>query len=93
MKILSLFIFIFAIAVGIKYFYQTKSSSENRIETIATEEPRCDGRQYCSQMTSCHEALFFLKNCPNTSLDGDGDQVPCEEQWCGHVVSDQRNFR
>ncbi|UXH79152.1 excalibur calcium-binding domain-containing protein [Roseateles amylovorans] len=44
---------------------------------------RCDGRQYCSQMRSCEEATFFLRNCPGTQLDGDGDGVPCESQWCG----------
>lgn len=43
---------------------------------------RCDGRIHCSHMTSCAEAKFFLKNCPNTKMDGDGDGVPCEEQWC-----------
>ena len=48
------------------------------------EEYVCDGRQYCSQMTSCSEAIFFIQNCPNTKMDGDGDGVPCERQWCGH---------
>lgn len=43
---------------------------------------RCDGRQYCSQMTSCEEAKFFLAHCPNTKMDGDRDGIPCEEQWC-----------
>lgn len=43
---------------------------------------RCDGRKYCSQMTSCAEAKFFLKNCPDPRMDGDHDGVPCEEQWC-----------
>lgn len=42
----------------------------------------CDGRQYCSQMRSCAEAKFFLKNCPNTKMDGDHDGIPCEQQWC-----------
>lgn len=42
----------------------------------------CDGRQYCSQMTSCEEARWFLKNCPDMKMDGDGDGIPCEEQWC-----------
>lgn len=42
----------------------------------------CDGRRYCSQMTSCEEATYFLRNCPNTEMDGDGDGIPCESQWC-----------
>jgi hypothetical protein len=33
-------------------------------------------------MTSCEEAKFFLKNCPDTKMDGDGDGIPCESQWC-----------
>ena len=43
---------------------------------------RCDGRKYCSQMTSCAEATYFLKNCPGVKMDGNGDGVPCEQQWC-----------
>jgi len=43
---------------------------------------RCDGRTYCSQMTSCTEAKYFLKNCPDTKMDGNHDGVPCEQQWC-----------
>lgn len=39
---------------------------------------RCDGRKYCSQMTSRAEAEFFVRNCPNTKMDGDNDGVPCE---------------
>jgi len=44
---------------------------------------QCDGRVYCSQMTSCEEAEFFLANCPGVKMDGGGDGVPCERQWCG----------
>ncbi len=43
---------------------------------------RCDGRTYCSQMNSCEEATWFLKNCPGTKMDGDNDGIPCERQWC-----------
>ncbi|MBN8751141.1 MAG: excalibur calcium-binding domain-containing protein [Variovorax sp.] len=43
---------------------------------------RCDGRTYCSQMTSCAEATYFLKNCPGVKMDGNNDGVPCEQQWC-----------
>ena len=44
---------------------------------------RCDGRTHCSQMTSCDEAKYFLRHCPGVRMDGDGDGVPCETQWCG----------
>ena len=47
-----------------------------------TPSYQCDGRQYCSQMRSCDEAKYFLKNCPNTKMDGNHDGIPCEEQWC-----------
>lgn len=42
----------------------------------------CDGRQYCSQMTSCAEAKYFLANCPGAKMDGDRNGIPCERQWC-----------
>ena len=48
----------------------------------ATASYVCDGRQHCSQMTSCAEATYFLKNCPGTKMDGDNDGVPCEDQLC-----------
>lgn len=43
---------------------------------------RCDGRTHCSQVSSCAEATWVLRNCPNTEMDGDGDGIPCERQWC-----------
>jgi len=43
----------------------------------------CDGRQHCSEMRSCEEATFFIRNCPDTKMDGNNDGVPCESQWCG----------
>lgn len=43
---------------------------------------QCDGRQYCSQMHSCEEAKYFIRHCLHTKMDGDGDGVPCEQQWC-----------
>ncbi|PVZ65688.1 excalibur calcium-binding domain-containing protein [Pelagibaculum spongiae] len=44
----------------------------------------CTGKQHCSQMSSCEEAKFYIKNCPNTKMDGDHDGIPCERQICGH---------
>ena len=43
---------------------------------------RCDGRQQCSQMTSCAEARYFLAYCPGVQLDSDADGEPCEQHWC-----------
>lgn len=44
---------------------------------------RCEaGKNHCSQMQSCDEAMFYNKYCPNTKMDGDGDGIPCERQWC-----------
>lgn len=50
--------------------------------TPAATSFRCDGRTKCSQMTSCAEATWFINHCPGTQMDGNGDGVPCEQQWC-----------
>lgn len=50
--------------------------------SIKQQNFQCDGRTYCSQMTSCAEATFFLNNCPDTKMDGNYDGIPCEKQWC-----------
>jgi len=46
------------------------------------ENYSCDGRVWCSEMTSCDEATYFIQNCPGTKMDGNGDGTPCESQWC-----------
>jgi hypothetical protein len=69
--------------------------SEERLGFVPSEpqpEPssfECDGRTRCAQMTSCAEAMYFLKNCPGVVMDGSGpnqdgpgDGIPCEGQWC-----------
>ncbi|MGE8538343.1 MAG: cold shock domain-containing protein [Acinetobacter sp.] len=43
-----------------------------------TSQFKCDGREHCSQMGSYEEALFFIRHCPNTKMDGDNDGEPCE---------------
>ncbi len=46
---------------------------------------RCEsGKTHCSQMRSCAEAKYYLKNCPGTKMDGDHDGIPCERQHCGY---------
>ncbi len=53
---------------------QTDQQAVSRSEA----EFKCDGREYCGQMNSRAEAEFFVKNCPNTKMDGDRDGIPCE---------------
>lgn len=62
---------------------------ESRISTyshVASEGNKnnysCEGKVYCSEMTSCDEAKYYQRNCPGTKMDGDGDGIPCESQWC-----------
>ncbi|MCH7387744.1 excalibur calcium-binding domain-containing protein [Acinetobacter modestus] len=42
---------------------------------------QCDGRKHCSQMRSLEEARWFVRNCPDTEMDGDHDGEPCEQQF------------
>jgi cold shock CspA family protein len=66
---------------------QPAPSPSQTIDQVAIHQEntkfQCNGRTLCSQMTSCQEAEFFLHNCPNVQLDGNGDGIPCEQQWCG----------
>ena len=48
------------------------------LTTVENTQFKCDGRQHCSQMNSRAEAVFFIRNCPNTKMDGDNDGKPCE---------------
>lgn len=57
----------------------TKSSHVGPTATTQSAQRfKCDGRQHCSQMNSRAEAEFFVRNCPNTKMDGDRDGIPCE---------------
>jgi cold shock CspA family protein len=49
---------------------------------VETSAFRCDGRTLCTQMHSCEEATYFLKNCPGVKMDGNNDGIPCERQLC-----------
>ncbi|NOT20276.1 MAG: cold shock domain-containing protein [Sideroxydans sp.] len=54
-----------------------------KVSPVTSISFRCDGRIYCSQMTSCAEATFFLTNCPGVKMDGgQSNGIPCESQWC-----------
>lgn len=57
-------------------------SSFKLTDTAETTRFRCEGKTRCTQMSSCEEATFYIRNCPDTQMDGDNDGVPCESQWC-----------
>jgi len=63
------------------WHYQEKAKLDKAVSDYAGQHS-CDGRRFCSQMTSCVEATYFLRNCPDTQMDGNRDGVPCEQQWC-----------
>jgi cold shock CspA family protein len=84
----------FVIALGIygydQYTRRVPSQTDSEVQTphaapaaqssnAAAPSPfHCDGRQYCSDMHSRAEAEYFLRNCPDTKMDGDHDGIPCE---------------
>jgi hypothetical protein len=84
---------LFLVGVGAFAFVQLKAARSGFSPSVqptptssapyeAAPAYRCDGRIHCSQMASCEEAKFFLRNCPGTQMDGDHDGIPCEQQWC-----------
>lgn len=46
---------------------------------ISNEKYACEMKKTsCSEMDSCNEAMFYLKTCGVSRLDGNGDGIPCE---------------
>ena len=79
--------FLLLAALGITAWQHLSSGRVRNISSVVVEDTahfQCQGKRYCSEMTSCEEATFYLKNCPGVEIDGDGDGIPCESQWCGH---------
>ena len=68
------------------YFKSPSTTNYNptQQETIPSNSNSysCSGKVYCSEMTSCEEARYYLVNCPGVKIDGDVDGIPCESQWC-----------
>jgi cold shock CspA family protein len=64
--------------------FDTTAVEAGEVEAAAvepTEHFQCQGKVWCSEMTSYEEAVFYLRNCPGTKMDGDGDGIPCERQF------------
>ena len=58
------------------------SAKPKAVEPAFNDKPEqqgfsCSVKKSCSQMNSCAEAMFQLKQCANTRIDGDGDGKPC----------------
>ena len=73
--------------VSTKDAFHEPESFESESPTAVTSANNvafvCEGKQHCSEMRSCEEAQFYVANCPNTMMDGDGDGRACEDR-CGH---------
>lgn len=94
-KLLLILVVVFGVKLYLEnssHPYSDNLSDRNQVSTqeVLTQERltrpvrvsfKCDRRQYCSQMSSYEEAKYFLKNCPNTKMDGDNDGIPCESQF------------
>lgn len=69
-------------ALAISPSPNSDSAGSGKKTFFVAEKYHCDGRTHCSQMTSCEEAKYFLRNCSGVEMDGNHDGVPCERQWC-----------
>jgi len=49
---------------------------ETTVKAVA--DFKCGTKRYCKQMANCDEAMFYLKKCNLSRLDGDKDGIPCE---------------
>lgn len=82
---LYLWIIFISIAIGVAYLGSIQLKKylykDNQTTNAIYQKPvayKCDGRRHCSQMRSKEEADWFVKNCPDTMMDGDGDGDACE---------------
>jgi len=82
------------VAIGIGVFLYNKFSIDKNVATQVQpiqvkpqvqvhpiERFHCEGKVWCSEMSSYAEAVFYIQNCPGTKMDGDGDGQPCEMQF------------
>ncbi len=79
-----------SVVVATTYWYSKPSKPVAHAKDIIQPELyssvdtyKCEGKHYCSEISSCAEAEYYLRHCPGTEMDGDRDGKPCEDQ-CGH---------
>ena len=78
-----LFILLAILSVIFAYAEQNTCDTNNTKGTKPKQEKEdnkelCKKKKYCKNMSSCEEAKFYLEVCKYTSLDKDGDGIPCE---------------
>ncbi|GGM84255.1 excalibur calcium-binding domain-containing protein [Shewanella xiamenensis] len=90
-RLISILLLVAIAGIGYKAFQQRQETIIEEKPATYSEQPQrtvepqfhCEaGKTHCSHMRSCAEATFYIQNCPNTQMDGDGDGIPCESQWC-----------
>ena len=88
-RLIALVLVVMIGSVGYTFLAPKFNRSSSQPEALASplaetssSQFQCDGRTYCSQMTSCAEATWFINHCPGTQMDGNHDGIPCEQQWC-----------
>lgn len=57
---------------------KTKQSDGSR-KLGVIPEVECGTKRTCTEMTTCEEAIAFLRQCKLARIDGDGDGIPCEK--------------
>jgi cold shock CspA family protein len=86
-SLLILFVIVAAIYLYDKFYKNINLNIAPKLPEFHTqvieqkERFQCQGKVWCTEMSSLEEALFYLKNCPGTKIDGDNDGEPCEEQF------------
>lgn len=81
-QILFLIFLIIISSIFYKKYFESYLAISSQEKEEYKEDFSCSGKIFCSEMTSCEEAKFYQRNCSGTKMDGDGDGIPCESQWC-----------
>jgi len=58
--------------------YRNGGKSATSSSSAQSDKPPCGAKRTCREMTSCEEAMHYLRDCGVSSLDRDRDGVPCE---------------
>ncbi|AGH81058.1 hypothetical protein PCNPT3_05580 [Psychromonas sp. CNPT3] len=84
-------IFLILLATTLWKFYPTEEKSgvndlvtqlKGKVEHFLKKDNvqfTCDDRQYCTQMNSQDEALYFIENCPNVKIVAEPNSLPCKD--------------